>query len=248
MASTISPFLRNLQLHGFLGSDEQRNLLAQSLSARYVRAGRDIVGDGRRSAHATLLISGIAFRYRVLEGGRRQITGFYFAGDIVDLSDVLLGHSEQNVAALTLSEVATLPQAILFDWMTQHANFARLAWREVQAELAIAREWVVNVGRRTAHERVAHLLCELVMRLQQRGLGTIASCHLPLTQTDLADATGLSSVHVNRTLQLLRTQNLIQWKGKVLAVLDWQRLCDIAGFDQAYLHQGTSVLQEEEVV
>ncbi len=140
---------------------------------------------------------------------------------------------DHNVATLTQVKVASIPHAILLEWMRNHPHFARLLWRDTLIDASIFREWVLNVGRRSAIERIAHLLCEMVTRLRAVGL----ECDLPITQAKLADATGLSAVHVNRTVQELQGDGLIELSGKTVAMLDWERLKRTAGFDPGYLHQ-----------
>ena len=172
-----------------------------------------------------------------MQDGQRQIMSFHFPGDILDLSGLLLGKLDHGIGTLTPVEVAPIAHTTLLGWIEQHPGLGRLLWQDTLADAAVFREWVVNVGRRPALARTAHLLCEMVARLQAVGLEDQAF-DLPITAIELADSTGLSVVHVNRVLQELRAKRLVEGRGETLAVLDWDGLRRVAGFDPDYLHQG----------
>jgi len=176
---------------------------------------------------------GFLCRYKTIEDGRRQIVSFHIPGDIVDLNSLLLGRMDHSVGTLTPVKIASIPHATLLEWMRSHPHLGRLLWRDTLIDASIFREWVLNIGRRSATERIAHLLCETVTRLRAVGL----DCDLPITQARLADATGLSTVHVNRTVQDLQGDGLIELSGQNVTTLDWERLKRTAGFDPGYLHQ-----------
>lgn len=175
-------------------------------------------------------------RYRTMHDGQRQIMSFHFPGDILDLSSLLLGKLDHGIGTLTPVEVAPIAHATLLGWIEQHPGLGRTLWRDTLVDAAVFREWVVNIGRRPALARTAHLLCELVTRLRAVGLEDQAFS-LPVTAVELADSTGLSVVHVNRVLQELRAKRLVESRGGTLAVLDWDGLRRAAGFDPDYLHQ-----------
>ena len=210
MAATIDPglrlFVRKLERLGPLTDEERRTLEDLPLSVRRVDTDRDLVRDGQRPSHCLLLLEGFSCRYKVLADGGRQITSFHIPGDIVDLTGLLLGRMDHGIGTLTPVRVAPIPQAAILDWMGRHPGLARLLWRDTMVDAAVFREWVVDVGRRSARQRVAHPLCELVTRLRAAGLARDRGCGLPITQAELADATGLSAVPVNRTLQELASR------------------------------------------
>lgn len=237
MAATIDRLLRKLEQFGSLGSDERQLLKDTPLNTRLVEANRDLVRDGERPSSCILLLDGFACRYKTLEDGRRQIMAIHIPGDMLDLTSLLLGELDHSIATLTPAVIAPIPHATLVDWMNRYPLLGRLLWCDTLVDAAIFREWVVNVGRRPAYARVAHLLCEVVARLQTVGLAQDHRCDLPVTQAELADATGLSAVHVNRTLQELRRDGLIELRGRSLVVLNWSGLKRAAGFDSRYLHQ-----------
>lgn len=237
MAAMIGVLLRKLERLGPLSDAERGVLEALPLDVRRVGAGRDLVREGDRPSNCLVLLEGFAHRYRALEDGRRQIMAFHVAGDMPDLTSLLTRRMDHGIAALTPVLVAPVPHATVLEWTERHPRLGRLLWQDTLLDGAIFREWVVNVGRRTAYQRVAHLLCELVTRLRALGLARDHGCDLPVTQVELADATGLSPVHVNRVLQELRGDGLIEPRGRVLVALDWEGLKRAGGFDPAYLQQ-----------
>ena len=237
MAALIDPFLRKLERLGPLSDVERGVLEAMPLNVRQVGADQDLVRDGERTSHCLVLLEGFACRSKMLADGRRQIMAFHIPGDVPDLTSLLLGKLDHNISTLTPVRVAPIPHATLLGWSEQHPNLGRLLWRDTLIDAAIFREWVVNVGRRSAHARVAHLLCELVTRLRTMGFAQGHSCDLPITQVELADATGMSAVHINRVLQELRGEGLIEIGGGTLVALDWAGLKQAGEFDPTYLHQ-----------
>lgn len=206
------------------------------LHARRVGAGQPLLHEGQHPSHCLLLLQGFACRSKTLADGRRQIVSFHLPGDILDLAGLLLGRMDHEVRALTSATVALVPGATVLDWVRHRPGLNLLLWRDMLIDASIWREWVLNVGRRTAHQRVAHLLCELVARLRAAGLAADYGCELPVSQVELADATGLSAVHVNRVVQEMRAEGLIESRGRTLAVREWRGLRRAAGFDPAYLH------------
>ena len=232
----LNPFIRKLEAFGPL-PDEDRRSLEQSLGdARRVDVDSDLVREGDRPAACQLIVEGFACRHRTMGDGRRQIMSFEIAGDLCDLHGVLLGQADHSITTLTPCTVTPISRQILTEWTTGRPAMARALWLASLVDAAISREWIVNVGRRTAYGRAAHLLCEVVQRLHSAGLAGHAH-ELPLTQLVLADALGLTPVHVNRTLQWLRGEGLIEFGGGSLTVRDWPGLKRAGGFDPAYLHQ-----------
>jgi CRP-like cAMP-binding protein len=157
-------------------------------------------------------------------------------GDVVDLQNSLLRRSDHNVQALTNIEVALIPVQAVRDLAFNRPNIGKAMWYETLVDASIFREWTLNVGRRQARERTAHLLCEFAMRLDVAGLGTQAHYELPMTQEQLADALGLTSVHVNRTLKSLEAEGLIERTRRSVIIGDWKALAGVGDFDPNYLH------------
>ena len=188
----INPSIRKLEAFGRL-PDEDRQALEQSLeSTRQVGADRDLVREGDRPAACQLIVQGFACRHRTMPDGRRQIMSFEIAGDLCDLHGFLLGEADHSVTTLTPCTVASIPHGTLTEWIAGRPAIARALWLASLVDAAISREWIVNVGRRTAYGRAAHLLCEVVQRLHLAGLANGYACELPLNQLVLADALALA--------------------------------------------------------
>jgi CRP-like cAMP-binding protein len=218
-------------------SDEERVIIEQMFTeARLIKASDDIVRDGDRPRHSTLVVSGVAARYKVLQEGERQITALHLAGDFVDLHSFLLKEMDHGVTAISQCRIATVPHETLAALSVSQPHLTRLFWLLTLLDGALHREWLVAMGRRSAVGQLAHLLCELKMRLGVVGTGDRDSFTMPVTQVDLSDILGLSSVHVNRVLQELRAENLIAWKGVNVSIHDWDGLRRLAEFDDRYLH------------
>jgi CRP-like cAMP-binding protein len=200
-----------------------------------VGARQDIVSDGSQPTDISLISEGFACRYKLLWDGRRQITAFLIPGDICDLRGLLLRKMDHGVAALTSCQIAIIPHQKLIEIVEKHPRIGFALWADTMIDGAIYRQWLTNVGRCSAYARIAHLLCELSTRLEVVSPTKVNSCTLPITQTDVGDAMGLSTVHVNRTFRQLRADKLISWHSHVLEVLDWARLQAAAEFDPSYL-------------
>ncbi len=233
----IQPLINKLERLGRVSLEARQMLASRALSVTTVAADQDLSTQGGRADECHLLLDGFACSYRALANGGRQILCFHIAGDLCGLDAMLLETMDYSVCTLANSRVATISQADIEGWMQAHPDLARLLWLDTLLDAATYREWVVNIGRRSAYQRVAHLLCELATRLRAAGLAKGRGCDLPVTQAELADATGLSAVHVNRTVQALRRDGLIELRGAAFLALDWEGLKRAAGFDPTYLHQ-----------
>jgi CRP-like cAMP-binding protein len=220
-------------------SDEDRRILdALCLNEERLAANIDIVHEGDVPRSAFVLTHGMAFRYRLMPDGKRQILTFMIPGDIFGLQAFLLTAVDHSIATLVPTRIATILRDTVFNLFDNHPRIgAALSWSALQ-QSAINRERIVALGRRTSRGRVAYLLCELVWRQRAVGLGEDHAIRLPLTQVELADALGLTSVHINRILQGFRRDNLITLAQRRLTLLDIDRLQEIAGFNQKYLHLG----------
>lgn len=199
-------------------------------------AREDLAQEGDRPDGLRVVLSGWANRYKTLEDGRRQVVNLLLPGDTCDYGFHLLHEMDHSIAALTALSYAELSRESLEQLTSAHPSLAQALWRETLVTASIQREWTVNLGQRIAYERVAHLLCEVFLRLRTVGLTNGTTCAFPLTQADMADATGLSVVHVNRTVQELRAAGLIVLRDKSLTVNDLQALQDAALFNPNYLH------------
>lgn len=217
--------------------DEDREALL-NLPFRMMKAEptRYLVREGAFTDHSLLLISGLAYRHKFTAAGSRQIVSIHIPGDFVDLEGALLKISDHNVQALTRCEIATVPVAALRTLVDAHPRIARALWVDTLIDGSIFREWVMNIGRRDARERLAHVFCEFAKRLEVAGMGSTDGYELPMTQEQLADATGLTAVHVNRTLKAMDADGLIERQKRFVFIPDWERLRNVAGFSALYLH------------
>jgi CRP-like cAMP-binding protein len=232
----FEPAIRKLLLHGPLNEEELAAFAAMFTIFREIDARSDIVADGASPSASTLMLDGVACRYRHMADGKRQILALQIAGDVCDLHSFLLNPMDHAVGAITRCRIAQVPHRILRETTDRFPRLARALWRDTLLDGAIFREWMVSMGRRSAYGRIAHLLCELLMRMRTVGLAPSDTYHLPLTQAELGDAVGLSIVHVNRVLQQLRGERLISVGSGVVTIHNWEGLTRAAEFGSAYLH------------
>ncbi|HKQ13906.1 MAG TPA: Crp/Fnr family transcriptional regulator [Steroidobacteraceae bacterium] len=227
-----------LRLAGFqpLSAEEAEALEHAAGPVRLHRPHETLIVEGEGAAHVGLLLSGFAYAARMLPDGRRQIVSYLIPGDLCDPRLLLLPTAAHTVSTLTAANIALFSCETLLDLVERHPRLGRaLCWLALQEEL-VAREWLVNIGQRTALERLAHLLCEVFTRMQAVQLTDGGRCELPLTQVELADTLALSTVHINRTLQELRRQHLVSLSGGMLEIHDLPALKSVAMFSGDYLH------------
>lgn len=196
-----------------------------------------IAREGDRPSRCCLVVDGFLFRAKTTDDGKRQILSFHVPGDIPDLQSLHLHVSDHDLVALNEATVGFIPHEALHALTRERPRITAALWRETLVDAAMFRDWIVNVGRRPAPKRMAHLLAELARRLEAVGLMKDDQAFLPLTQVHLADALGLTSVHVNRVLQELRKGGVVDLKDRVLRFSDAERLEQMGGFDPLYLHQ-----------
>ncbi|HET9640756.1 MAG TPA: Crp/Fnr family transcriptional regulator [Allosphingosinicella sp.] len=235
-ARSIAGLLLKLRARDVVTAEEEEVLRASVAELQDFPAGRTIVRSGTTLSASTLLVEGIIGRYKVLADGQRQIMELHIAGDFVDLHGFLLKRLDHNVGAMTAVRVAMVPHDALRGITETHPHLGRMLWFSTLLDAAFHREKILSIGRRTALARIAHIFCELLVRLRIVGLANEAGYDLPLTQADLADTTGLTSVHVNRMLKKLRDENLLTFRGGHVTIGDWERLQRVAEFDPTYLH------------
>jgi CRP-like cAMP-binding protein len=219
-------------------SDEERSRLNGLVSQchHYHASGDDILREGDHSPDCHVILSGLGCRYKILPDGERQIMAFLVPGDLCDAEIFILKTMDHSVGTLCPTTTASVPGDTISEMVRSSGALSAAMWWGTLTDLAVLRERVVDHGRRGAHERVAHLLYELLVRYRMVGLAQGNAIPFPMTQADLADATGMTPVHVNRMLQKLRHDGLISLSGKTLTVLDADRLKQVAGFNASYLH------------
>ena len=216
--------IRKLESTATLSDKERRAIESLSVRVHNLDARQDIVRDGDVPTHCCLVISGWACRYKLLSEGRRQILSFHIPGDISDLQSLHNQTMDHSLATVTKATVAFISHESLRELMSRHPGLAAAFWRDTLIDAAIFREWMIGMGRRSAYERVAHLFCELYLKLQAVGLAGDHRCPL-----------GLTSVHVNRVLKEMRGQTLITLRSRTLVIEAWDELLKAAEFDPTYL-------------
>lgn len=234
--SPLWPIIEKLQLWSPLSEADQAALLALPFTARHLKAGHYVVWDGDRPQHSCLLIHGFAYRQKVVGDGAKQIFSIHMDGDLVDLQNSLLGRADHSVQMLTDGDVALVSVDTIRRIAFDRPAIGMAMWYETLVEGSIFREWIVNIGRRSARARIAHLLCELALRLEAAKLGSAEGYTLPMSQEWLADAVSLTPVHVNRVLKGLHEDGLIQRAKRWIEIRDWDRLAEAGDFNPAYLH------------
>jgi CRP-like cAMP-binding protein len=200
------------------------------------RSGATVVAEGSVQRHSCLIVEGLAVRAHHLADGKRMISALHVAGDFVDLHSLLLAAMDHDVQALTPCKIAMVPHAEIRRVTERLPHLARLLWLLTVTDAAVHRNWIVGLGRKGPLSHLAHLMCEMYVRLDVIGLVQDKAFRLPITQMDLSDILGLSVVHVNRTLQELRGTGFLTWTGNLVTVRNWRGLADLAQFDPTYLN------------
>jgi CRP-like cAMP-binding protein len=234
--SVLDHMVRKFELRAILSEQDKQALHDLPYQSRWIDAGRYLVREGDSPPGATLILSGLAIRHKVTIEGVRQILSVHIPGDFVDLEGALLKIADHNVQTLTRAEVAIVPRESVIQLIDQHPRVGRAMWVDTLIDGSVFREWVVNVGRRNARSAMAHLLCEFARRLEAGGMAGDDGYELPMSQEQLADALGITPVHVNRTLRELEREGLIRRERRYIHIPDWEQLRRIGGFNELYLH------------
>lgn len=201
-----------------------------------VQEGIDLVRVGDHPSESILVLQGLVCRYKIVAAGQRQILSLHLPGDMPDLHGLHLDQMDHSIGTMVPTTVAYIPHSALQQMLDQSVRLTNVLWRATLVDASIFREWMANVGTRSSLQRVAHLFCELYVRMRTLGLADAKGFRLPLTQAAIGDALGISTVHVNRTLQELRREGLIESHGKFHGVSDWEGLKRTGDFDPSYLH------------
>jgi CRP-like cAMP-binding protein len=233
------------KLSGFNQPAEHDQMVLAQASARRVRklaAHATIIEEDQQPNAFYLVREGWVHGYKMLAPGRRQITAFFLPGDVCHFNQFVLRHMDHSIGAITPVVISEFTRESLKDLTARAPGLVQALWWESLVNSSIQREWTVNIAQRGALERVAHLICELFLRLENEGLTTGDSCEFPLTQVDIGDALGLTGIHVNRMLQQLRSLNLLILKDRALSIPDIRALRQLAGFNPNYLHLSQEAL------
>ncbi|WP_238296036.1 Crp/Fnr family transcriptional regulator [Methylobacterium soli] len=232
----MTMLIRKLESIATLSDEERQAILSLPAKTRVLQPGQDIARDGDTPSQCCLLLDGWAYRYKILGEGRKQIFSFHIPGDIPDLQSLHIHTMDHSLGTLTQAMVALIPHEAMRELTTRYPGIAAAFWRDTLVDAAIFREWMVGMGRKSAFGRIAHLFCEMYLKLEAVGLAGEHRCRLPITQIDLGDALGLSNVHVNRVLQEMRGKGLITLRSNTLVIEAWDDLIRAGEFDPTYLH------------
>lgn len=232
----LAPALRKLEKRVTFSAEDRAEFENLPFRTKELNASSYIVREGDEIKNCCILLSGFAFRSKVVGNGGRQILSIHIPGDVVDIQHAMLGIADHNIQMLTTGEVALVSAAAVKELAVKNPTIGQALWLETLVDGAIFREWIANVGRRDARTRVSHLLCEFTVRLHTAGLTVGNRYELPMTQEQLGDATGLTAVHVNRTMQGLRSDGLISSNKRAITIENWNALTTVGDFNTAYLH------------
>ena len=243
MKTFPSMLVRKLQASNRLNDDDIAAIERLPITVKHVAAHESIIREGEKTEQCCLLLDGFACRSKTTDEGKRQILSIHIAGDMPDLQSLHLEIMDHDITTLSKCAVGFASHQSIRDLTHERPRVADALWRETLVDASVFREWIVNVGRRSASKRMAHLIAELRARLSVLGLSTADTFELPMTQIDLADALGLTPVHVNRVVQELRRSGLIKLSKHVVSLADAERLMQLGDFDNTYLHQEERVPQ-----
>jgi CRP-like cAMP-binding protein len=236
IAHSLDRVIRRLETRAPLTDEDRAAVRNLPLTCRTAEPASYMVREGEPPEYCTVLLAGFAYRHKVTGSGERQILSVHMPGEFLDLQNSFLGIADHNVQALTRCDIAVVPVAALEALASAYPRIARAMWIDTLIDAAVFREWLVNVGRRDSTSRIAHLLCEYALRLHAAGLAEERRYELPMTQEQLADAVGLTPVHVNRVLKELGRMKLIGRDKRAVEILDWDGLRNVGDFNSRYLH------------
>jgi CRP-like cAMP-binding protein len=231
----MTMLIRKLESIATLSNEERQAIKSLPVRIHHLNARQDIVRDGDKPSRCCLVLEGWTYRYKLLSEGKRQIFSFHVPGDIPDLQSLHIHTMDHSLATVTKATVAFIPHESMRELAARFPGIASIFWRDTLIDAAIFREWMIGMGRRSAFERIAHLFCEMYLKLQAVGLAEGYRCPMPITQVDMADALGLTSVHVNRVLKDMRGQALLTLRSSTLVIEAWDELMRVSEFDPQYL-------------
>lgn len=233
--AALSAFLKRLLLRSRLSTEEQDAVLSLPSHAFQVEARRDVVLPGRIVQDCYLVAEGLVGRFALMQDGTRQITALHIAGDVCDLHSVVAPMTGCGITALSTAVICYVPHVNLRNAAATYPNLAMAFWRDTAVDGSILAKWVANLGGKDARARMAHLLCEMGMRMERAGLGARDCYSFPLSQAQIGEATSLTAVHVNRTLQTLRAEGAVTMHKWTVTIHDWDLLTRIAEFIPTFM-------------
>lgn len=238
-SASLQLFIDRLTSRSVLSDEERQAILSLPTRTGRIEANHDFVRIGERVDHCCLIVDGMMGRFGQTLEGARQITALHLPGDVADLHSVVRPVGTSAIQALCTSTVLRISHDELRKVAARFPAVAEAFWRDCMVDAAVLSQWVVNVGRRDAKTRIAHLFCEMAVRTGDDSTPQL-TYHFPITQAQLADASGLTSVHVNRTLQTLRQDGLVDLRARTIRIPDWDSLAELGEFDADYLDADTT--------
>jgi CRP-like cAMP-binding protein len=232
----IEAHLQKLRARDDISPEEEKAIRGLISEVVEVPQDRTVIRHGQELQNSTLLLSGWMARVKDLSSGERQLVELQVAGDFTDLHGFTLKRLDHDIVSITRCRFALVPHDRLKDLTERFPHLARLYWLLTNIDAAIQREWTLSLGKRSAMARMANLFCEMNVRLGITGLAENNSYEFPLTQVELGECLGLTSVHVNRTLQELRRRGLIEMEKQRVTIIDLEALEEVADFDPTYLY------------
>lgn len=236
ISTVTEKVLRKFESRMAISADDRAQIAALPFKVRTIDASTYMLREGQRPTRCAFILDGLAYRQKLTPDGEREIVSILMPGEFVDMQNLFLDESDHDIQALTRLTLAEIPISALRMLVETCPAAAQSLWIDALVESSIHREWLLNIGRRNARSRLAHLLCEFSVRFQKSTLGDAMAYELPMTQEQLGDALGLTPVHVNRVLKSLEIDGLIARKKRQVSVTDWPRLRDAAEFNERYLH------------
>ena len=238
MIDPLKPLLSQLESRTALSADDRQAMLALPHVVHSVEAGAMLAREGEPAPGCLVLLDGFVIRHKLTGAGDRQIVAIHIPGDPLDFQMLFLPVADHHVQTLTQATIAAVPRGAMEALMAARAGVARAVTVNILAEASVTREWLLNVGRRDARGRLAHLLCEFAARMDAQGIDNSGGYELPMTQEQLGDALGLTSVHVNRTLRALEGEGHLKRHGRRIQFARMDEIRRIGEFDPRYLHFG----------
>ena len=241
----LEGLLENLELRSPLLEADRQAIRSLPYTLKSLAPGSYVVREGEPPLGCGVLVSGFAYRQKLTGDGGRQILSIHIPGEALDFQNIFLNVADHSVQMLTRGHVALVPRAEIQKVVRSSAAIGHAILLNILVDASIFREWILNVGRRDAKSRLAHVLCELAVRLDVHGLAEDMGYHLPMTQAELADALGLTPVHLNRVIRSLEADGLIKRSKREISFPDWDRMRDIADFNDRYLHLAVQKSSEQ---
>ncbi len=235
-AHHLQPFVERLNRHSSICPEDQEALFSIEHSARAVSRGTYLVHEGDEPDACRLISCGFLYRHKLTHHGSREIVSIHLSGEIVDVQNSFLNVADHNVQALTEAEVVLIPRPAMRRLILEHPAIARALLIESLIDASILREWLLNVSRRPSRARLAHLLCEIALRLKAAGLIEGQSYRIPMIQEEIADCLGMTQIHLSRMFSSLEKDGAVERERRTISIVDWDKLASIGEFNERYLH------------